>query len=340
MKKKHFLFFIAMLFVFSFSACTAEKTQSQSAPEMTDRTVQLDKCGLQYEAPQEWIAYEQTNMLPITNTTTEGDIYAKIQYNYVTDEGMKELSTVSSTVPIEDILQPFGEIIVFKQNKLESEEIKNEFALYQKQEQVASQEEYVYYMLTEYQGDIYLEGKDLEAYNILSDSMQTLKQTISVYPFDETIVAEAIDQIKRTISFVSTTLEGEPVDSSIFGNADLTVINFWGSYCYPNINETATLQQLKTELATKHPNVQFVQVVIDTPQPEAEKIALQAKQEANADFISIMTDETLANWIVQNLAGLPTTIFVNSKGQMIGEQIQGIQTLENYMTMIENALVE
>lgn len=329
-----------MLFVFSFSACTAEKTQSQSAPEMTDRTVQLDKCGLQYEAPQEWIAYEQTNMLPITNTTTEGDIYAKIQYNYVTDEGMKELSTVSSTVPIEDILQPFGEIIVFKQNKLESEEIKNEFALYQKQEQVASQEEYVYYMLTEYQGDIYLEGKDLEAYNILSDSMQTLKQTISVYPFDETIVAEAIDQIKRTISFVSTTLEGEPVDSSIFGNADLTVINFWGSYCYPNINETATLQQLKTELVTKHPNVQFVQVVIDTPQPEAEKIALQAKQEANADFISIMTDETLANWIVQNLAGLPTTIFVNSKGQMIGEQIQGIQTLENYMTMIENALVE
>ena len=340
MKKKHFLFFIAMLFVFSFSACTAEKTQSQSAPEMTDRTVQLDKCGLQYEAPQEWIAYEQTNMLPITNTTTEGDIYAKIQYNYVTDEGMKELSTVSSTVPIEDILQPFGEIIVFKQNKLESEEIKNEFALYQKQEQVASQEEYVYYMLTEYQGDIYLEGKDLEAYNILSDSMQTLKQTISVYPFDETIVAEAIDQIKRTISFASTTLEGEPVDSSIFGNADLTVINFWGSYCYPNINETATLQQLKTELVTKHPNVQFVQVVIDTPQPEAEKIALQAKQEANADFISIMTDETLANWIVQNLAGLPTKIFVNSKGQMIGEQIQGIQTLENYMTMIENALVE
>ena len=86
--------------------------------------------------------------------------------------------------------------------------------------------------------------------------------------------------------------------------------------------------------------MQFVQVVIDTPQPEAEKIALQAKQEANADFISIMTDETLANWIVQNLAGLPTTIFVNSKGQMIGEQIQGIQTLENYMTMIENALVE
>ena len=81
-------------------------------------------------------------------------------------------------------------------------------------------------------------------------------------------------------------------------------------------------------------------MVIDTPQPEAEQIAKQAKQESNADFISIMTDETLGNWIVQNLEGLPTTILVNNQAQVIGEQIQGIQSLENYMNMIENALAE
>ncbi len=170
--------------------------------------------------------------------------------------------------------------------------------------------------------------------------MQTLKQTITVYPFDETIVAEAIDQIRRTISFVSTTLEGEPIDSSIFANADVTVVNFWASYCYPNINETATLQQLKTELEQKYNNVQLIQVVIDTPQKEAEQIAKQAKQEANADFTSIMTDETLANWIVQNLEGLPTTILVNNQAQVIGEHIQGIQSVENYMNIIESVLAQ
>ena len=70
------------------------------------------------------------------------------------------------------------------------------------------------------------------------------------------------------------------------------------------------------------------------------KIAKQAKQEANADFISIMPDETLGNWILQNLEGLPTTILVNNQAQMVGEQIQGIQSLENYIMIVENALSE
>ena len=105
------------------SACNAEKTQQQSVSqqEISDRTVQLDKCGLQYEAPQQWIAYEQTNMLPITNTTTEGDIYAQVQYNYVTDKEMEALSTLSNETSVQQLLHPFGEILVFKQNKFESE---------------------------------------------------------------------------------------------------------------------------------------------------------------------------------------------------------------------------
>ena len=323
MKKLLFPFSIALLLgmTIPFSGCNTEKTQqhSISQQELSDRTVQLDKCGLQYEAPQQWIDYEQTNMLPITNTTTEGDIYAQIQYNYVTDKEMEALSTLSNETSVQQLLHPFGEILVFKQNKLESEAVQKEFALYQKQEKVASQKDYVYYMLSEYTGDI---------------------SSITVYPFDETIVAEAIDQIRRTISFVSTTLEGEPIDSSIFANADVTVVNFWASYCYPNINETATLQQLKTELEQKYNNVQLIQVVIDTPQKEAEQIAKQAKQEANADFTSIMTDETLANWIVQNLEGLPTTILVNNQAQVIGEHIQGIQSVENYMNIIESVLAQ
>lgn len=343
MKKRRFLFAMLLLCSISITSCNTTKSQQQaiSQQEMTDRTVRLDKCGLQYEAPQQWIPYEKTNMIPITNTTTEGDIYAQIQYNYVTDEAMKALSTLSDNTPVDQLMQPFGEILIFKQNKLESESVQNEFALYNKQKQFASQKDYVYFMLTEYKGDISaLQGEDLKAYQTLSQSMETLEQTISIYPFDETIVAEAIDQIRRTISFVSTTLEGKAIDSSLFGNADITVVNFWASYCYPNINETTTLQQLKTELEQKHSNVQLIQVVIDTPQPQAEEIAKQAKQEANADFTSIMTDETLANWIVQNLEGLPTTILVNNQGQIIGEQLQGIQTLENYMTAIENALAE
>ena len=103
MKKQLLLpFSIAITFglLFSISACNTEKPKQQtiSQAENSDRTVQLDKCGLQYEVPEEWIPYEQTNIIPITNTTTEGDIYAQIQYNYVTNEGMEQLATFENII--------------------------------------------------------------------------------------------------------------------------------------------------------------------------------------------------------------------------------------------------
>ena len=346
MKKLFFFFFsMAVLFgsVFALTSCSKEQTQPPaiSEQEITDRTVKLDKCGLQYQAPEAWIAYEQTNMIPITNTTTEGDIYAQIQYNYVTDEGMQSLATLSNLSNTENILFPFGEIIVFKEENLNSETVQSEFSKYGYREEFAAQQGYLYYILEEYQGDISsLSEEEKKVYEILSESMEDLKATVSTYAFDETVVKEAIEQIKKTLSFSSQTLEGESIDSSIFANADFTVVNFWASYCYPNINETATLEQLDSTLKQSYPNVQFVQVVIDTPTTEAEEIAKQAKKEVNADFISIMPDETLGNWILQNLEGLPTTVIVNNQGQIITEQIQGVQSLENYIDAVETVLAE
>ena len=52
----------------------------------------------------------------------------------------------------------------------------------------------------------------------------------------------------------------------------MTVVNFWASYCEEdNINELDTLQSFYKDLQKKHPNVNFVQVVIDTPGQKAEK---------------------------------------------------------------------
>lgn len=344
MKKLFFLFAsMTVLFCSGFflTGCNSNTTDSQTASqqETADRTVKLDKCGLQYQAPQAWIAYEQTNMLPITNTTTEGDIYAQVQYNYVTDEGMQSLSTFSDLSDTGNILFPFGEILVFKEENLNSGAVQSEFSKYAHKEQIASQQGYVYYILEQYQGDTSsFSEEDKKAYEILSNSMEDLKATVSTYAFDETAVKQAIEQIRKTLSFSAQTLEGQPIDSSLFANADYTVVNFWASYCYPNINETAVLEQLDTTLQQKYPNVQFVQVIIDTPATNAEAVAKQAKAEANADFISIMPDETLINWILQNLEGLPTTVIVNQQGQVVTEQIQGVRTLEAYIQAVEDVL--
>lgn len=343
MKKRLFLLCIATgLCCVSLSACNKapkEPTKEEQSAIDENRIVEVTQCGLKYYAPDAWKPYETTNIIPIASTTTEGDIYAHVQYSYVTDENMEKLSTLAGDLDTKSLLAPFVEVLVLHKDKLDSDQVKAVLAQYNKQEEVATQGDYHYYVLSEYNGDIsYFSEKDKEAYKILQNSIPEFTASISTFAFDESEVAEAIDKLNRTITFDSFTLEGEKISSQIFAEYDLTIVNFWASYCYPDINETKVMQNLKEALEKKYPNVNLIQVVIDTPTEEAEKIALQAKKEVNADFTSVMTDPTFAAWITKNLQGLPTTIFVDSNGEAQAEQIQGVHDADFYLKALEERL--
>ena len=87
-----------------------------------------------------------------------------------------------------------------------------------------------------------------------------------------------------------------------------------------------------------YPNVNLIQVIIDTPSDENEATAKSALEEAGATFDSIIPNTSLANWVVSNLEGLPTTVFVDKDGVLLGDQIQGTQTKDGYMSAIEKVL--
>lgn len=322
-------------------ACSKKNGSTAEQTQDTERLIEITQCGLRFQAPEEWIPYETTNIVPMASTTTEGDIFAHIQYNYVTNENMEQLNQFSEDVDAKSLMTPFVEIMVIHKDKLNSDQVKEAFSIYDTQKEITTQDDYHYFLLSDYNGDLsFLTETEMEDYTTLKESIPSMKKTISTFPFDDTEVAEAIDKLNRTITFVSSTLEGEEISSQIFGDYDLTVVNFWASYCYPDINETKALQELNDHIKKEYPNVNFIQVVIDTPTEEAEKIALQAKSEANADFTSVMTDEILANWIVQNVKGLPTTVFVNSNAEVIGDQIQGVHDAEFYKLALEKKLEE
>lgn len=340
MKKKLLLLCLAaMVSAASIAACQKKEEPSVEKTQETSRIVEIPQCGLRYEAPKEWIPYETTNIIPIASTTTEGDIYAHVQYNYVTDKNMEILNTFSEDTDTASLMSPFGEIFVIHKDKLEAESVKNAFSHYDTKEEVTTQGDYRYFMLSDYNGDTSsLTEEERKVYESLKKSIQPLKESISTFEFDEAAVAKTIDKLNRTITFASKTLEGDEIDSTIFGKYDLTLVNFWASYCYPDINETAVMQEVKVRLEKEYPNVNLIQVLIDTPTEKAEKIALQAKTEAVADFTSVMPDKIFANWIVQNLKGLPTTVFVDSNGEVTGEQIQGVQTADFYMNAVKEKL--
>ncbi len=345
MKKRLFLLCIAVgLCSVSLYACN--KAPSNTAKEEQtakdeDRMVEVTECGLKYYAPDAWKPYETTNIIPIASTTTEGDIYAHVQYSYITTENLEKFNDFSNKTDTKSLLAPFVEVMVIHNDKLNSEQVKTAFAAYNTKKEVATQGAYHYFVLSDYNGDIsYFTEQETADYQVLKDSIPTFIDSISTFEFDESKVAAAIDKLNRTITFDSSTLEGEKISSQVFANYDLTIVNFWASYCYPNINETKDLQQLNDTLKKEYPNVNLIQVVIDTPTEEAEQIALQAKKEANANFTSIMTDPTFARWITKNLKGLPTTIFVDSNGEVQGEQLQGVHEASFYLDTLKDRLAQ
>lgn len=336
--KKISLLMLSIIFLFSIfsTGCNSKDTAEEPS-----RVIEISQCGLRYTLPDAWKPYETTNIVPLSSSTTEGDIYSQVQFNYGTDANMEKMNDFSQNESISDFLLPFGEIFVIHKSKLNSAEVIEAFSNYENQEEVTTQGDYHYFVCTDYKGDTsYLTEEEQKVYETLKESMKPLSKSISTFDFDEKVVADTINKIRRTITFVSHTLEGEEIGSTVFGDYDLTVVNFWGSYCYPDINETTTMEALKQKLTAEYPRVNLIQVVIDTPNAEAEKIALQAKQEGQGTFTSVMTDEVLANWIAQNLQGLPTTVFVDSNAEVVGEQIKGIHDLDFYFNEVENKLEE
>lgn len=337
MRKKSLLF--TLMFILGFTTLVGCGKKEEPNDE-DSRMVEIAQCGLRYEAPQEWIPYENTNLYPETAATTEGDIYSYLRFNYISDENMEKLNEVSADLKVEDLMTPISEILVIHKDKLESPRVLEAFDRYEKHEEVGVvQGDYHYFILKDYKGDFSkFTEKQNEVYSDLKKGVFPLQESIETFPFDTKAVEESIEKMRRTVTFTSKTLEGKEIDSTILGNYDLTIINFWASYCYPDINESQVMETLNKKIKQSYPNVNLIQVVIDTPTPAAEEVALQAKKEANGTYTSIMPDEVLANWILSNLGGLPTTIFVNREALMVGEALEGVNTADFYLENLEKQL--
>lgn len=339
--KKKIALYLALLLALPFTGCAKEEPAeetAQPAPEVQTE-IRLEPCGLAYTIPEAWVTTEGSNLIPVSYADVEGDIYAKVQYNFVPDENMAAMDDLDSEVPVEELMAPLAAFLVVREENLDTETVQDELALYGSQEELDGQEGFRYYFLSGPAAGIGYLSEDAQAlYNTLAESLPALKESAETFPPDEEAAKAAAEENSQYLNFISTSLNGDAVTSAIFYDYDLTVVNFWASYCYPDINELDTLEAFYQELRKKHPNVNFVQVIIDTPEEKAEETAAKAYAEAGVTFGSVLPDQNLANWILQNLNGLPTTVFVDHTGKTLPQTIEGIQDAAYYMQMTETML--
>lgn len=135
-------------------------------------------------------------------------------------------------------------------------------------------------------------------------------------------------------AFKSYTLSGEEVSQSLFADKKLTMINFWGTFCPPCIDEMPDLGKLGDAMPE---GTQLVGIVVDISDKETLDEAIAILNDSNASFTNLLVSEEMMSYL-QTLVGVPTTIFVDAKGTIVGEPLVGSRSGADYRKEIEKAL--
>ena len=124
-------------------------------------------------------------------------------------------------------------------------------------------------------------------------------------------------------AFETVDLAGNTVTNEIFYGKDLTVINIWGTYCNPCIDEMPELAEWSESMPE---NVQLIGLVSDLNSvDDAETLELaQAICEATgADvYTNLVANEDFTE-LLSGVVGTPTTFFVDNTGAIVGDPIVG-----------------
>lgn len=133
---------------------------------------------------------------------------------------------------------------------------------------------------------------------------------------------------------------GEVLAENPFTGHAVTMVNFWATFCSPCIEEMPDLGKMSRDLGQE--DFRLVGIVADVPGPENQKGAGLAQKiiaDTQADFTHVyITPEIQARY--GSPQAVPTTLFLNAQGQVIGEPVVGALSQEDYTKIVRDLLAE
>lgn len=142
----------------------------------------------------------------------------------------------------------------------------------------------------------------------------------------------------QSVAFSSTDLDGNKITDAIFSEADVTVVNVWGTFCPPCIREMPELAAWQKAMPK---NVQIIGIVCDVTSADNAKGISSAKtilKKAGATFTNVIASESLAQ-LLDGIQFVPTTFLVDKNGNIIGDMIVGAQVAK-YKKAVEDYLAK
>lgn len=143
-------------------------------------------------------------------------------------------------------------------------------------------------------------------------------------------------------NFTSQDLDGNQVDETLFADYKLTMINVWATYCSPCLQEMPDLASISTEYKDK--GVQIIGIISDaydntgTISEDKNSLIQEILVQTGANYPQILPSNDLIYAQLQYMQVVPTTIFVDADGQIVGDTIKGSRPKAEWEAIIDEHL--
>lgn len=136
-------------------------------------------------------------------------------------------------------------------------------------------------------------------------------------------------------SFTSYDLAGNEVTQDILAEADLTVLNIWGTFCGPCIREMPDLGEIAEEYKDK--GVQIIGLASDVYDESGIEKANEIIEKTNANYLHLLPTQDLYDIYLKNVMAIPETLFLDKDGYIL-DSITGARDKETWISLIDAAL--
>lgn len=134
-----------------------------------------------------------------------------------------------------------------------------------------------------------------------------------------------------------TTMDGNEVDG-YFKGTKLTVLNVWGTFCGPCIDEMPDLQKISEEF--KASGVRVTGLITDGEDASSIEDAKSIMEQTGVTYDQILPKGQIMDLVGNKFDYVPATVFVDENGMILKTFIPGSVSHDEFKSIIEGLLGE
>ena len=171
-------------------------------------------------------------------------------------------------------------------------------------------------------GEEYIAGIDKEYADEFTALQQSFAEVLKNGKFYAPVDPLA-SMVGLTFNFETVDVDGNKVTSEeLFGKNEVTMVNYWGTWCGPCRGELAELGEINERLADKGCGI--IGIVEDAVADDQEtlKAAKDLLTENKVGYVNLVPNKDMAE-ILDQVTAYPTSFFVDKTGKILCTPIEG-----------------